>query len=424
MRGTLAERPSGTVPGIRSYALAILAVCGLAGVLSQFLRSSHTVIAPEIMRDLALSPESFGAITGAFFLAYGAGQIPVGMLLDRFGPRASMSGLLLLGVVGAVLFGMAGSAGAAFAARALLGLGCAAIFMGAYHACARWFPADRFSLTASIVSALGYLGGLFAATPMAFAAEVLGWRTAFLAIAAVTAAIALLLFLVVRDAPAGHTAATRAPEPLAAILVGVLQILKNREMHRVIAIALVAYATIATVLSLWAGRYLNDVFGLTGVDRGNALLVMSAAPMAGTIFYGSMDRVLNTRKRLVLLGAVATTAILAVLALLPTPGLFLAVGLLSLLSATSSYGVLVVAHGRELFPDHLAGRAMTTVNLAFFVGVSIMQPISGIVVGAFAPTAADAPPEAYRAVFAFLALATAAAILIYARAPDVKPRQT
>jgi sugar phosphate permease len=195
-------------------------------------------------------------------------------------------------------------------------------------------------------------------------------------------------------------------------------------MHRVIAIALVAYATIATVLSLWAGRYLNDVFGLTGVDRGNALLVMSAAPMAGTIFYGSMDRVLNTRKRLVLLGAVATTAILAVLALLPTPGLFLAVGLLSLLSATSSYGVLVVAHGRELFPDHLAGRAMTTVNLAFFVGVSIMQPISGIVVGAFAPTAADAPPEAYRAVFAFLALATAAAILIYARAPDVKPRQT
>lgn len=424
MRTEPGEIPVQAGHKLRRRALAILMVCGAAGGLSQFLRSSHTVIAPEIMRDLALSPEAFGVMTSAFFLAYGAAQIPVGVLLDRFGPRASMAGLLSLAVLGAALFGAADSAGATVAGRGLMGLGCAAIFMGAFHACSRWFPADRFSMVASIISALGYFGGLFAATPMAFAAEVLGWRMAFLAIATVTAAIAALLFTVIRDAPPGHPAATRPQEPLATALVGVIAVLKNRDLHYVIAIALVSYATIATVLSLWAGRYLYDVHGLTGVDRGNALLVMSAAPMAGSLLYGSMDRVLNTRKGLVLAGATVTTALLALLALLPAPGLILAVSLLSLLSATGSYGILVVAHGRGLFPDHLTGRAITTVNLGFFIGVSIVQPLSGVIVGAFAATATGAPPEAYRAVFAFLALVTIAAALVYARARDVKPRDT
>ncbi len=415
------SEPSATVARSGVRALVILAILCLAGVLSQFLRSSHAAIAPEVIKDLALSAEGFGLVTSAFFFAYALSQIPVGVLLDRFGPRRTIPAGLTLALLGSHLFGVAQTPGASFAGRFLMGVGCAPIFMGAFVACTRWFPPDRFGTVAGIIAGTGYAGSIFAATPMAAASETLGWRTAFFVVALITAAIGAVVFAVVRDAPPGRAAPARARESLGTIVRGVLLVLTNRQMHRLLAIALVGYATIATVFSLWVGPYFHDVHGLDNLSLGNALLALAIATVVGSMAYGALDRVFNTRKWLVLGGAALTVLLHAIMAAWPRPGVIAATVVLTLLCVVASFAVIITVHGRALFPDHMAGRAMTTVNLGHILGAAVVQSVSGLIVGAFPSEGGGVPEEAYRAVFAFLAVVTAIAMLGYWRIRDVKP---
>ncbi|MBI4182491.1 MAG: MFS transporter [Proteobacteria bacterium] len=406
---------------MRPRALAMVAVFCLAGVMSQFLRSSHAAIAPEVMHALSLSSEALGLVTSAFFLAYALTQVPVGVLLDHLGPRWVVPGGMMLAVLGAVGFGLAASIEGAYLSRWLMGMGSAPIFMGSFVACARWFRPERFGTIAGLISGVGFAGSIVAGTPMALASEWIGWRAAFFAIGGVTAAIAVALLIVVRDAPPGHPDLARAREGLGRVLAGVLRILGNRQMHRLLAMALVGYATHATVFSLWAGPYLNDVHGLSGVERGHVILAMGIVTVIGCFAYGALDRVFDTRKGLVMGGALSTAAMLAVMAAWPSPGVATAAVLLVLFALAASFPVAVTVHGRALFPEHMAGRAMTTCNLGLMLGAATVQSLSGVVVGAFPVVEGRAPEDAYRAVFAGLALITLLAAFVYRRIRDVKP---
>ncbi|MBI4183600.1 MAG: MFS transporter [Proteobacteria bacterium] len=414
---TVAASPA----GFRLRGVGIVAIFAVAGLLSMFLRSSHSAIAPEIMRDLALGAEALSVMTSAYFFAYSLSQPLVGILLDRFGPRLTVPGGLVLAVLGALVFGAAHSLETSFLGRFLMGLGCAPIFMGAFVVTARWFAPERFGTVAGVISAVGYGGNMVAATPMALASLVMGWRWAFAAIAVAAVAVGLALLVVVRDAPPGHPAHAHRPESLSAVARGVGQVLANRQMHRLLAIAVTCYSVIAAVFTLWAGPYLNDVFGLDGVARGNVLLAMALATVVGSFAYGSLDRVFNTRKGLVLAGSGSSVVVLLVMALWPEPGVAVASALLTLFGLVSAFGVVVTVHCRSLFPDHMAGRAMTTANLVMTMSAALVQTLTGLIVGAFPTADGLSPSAAYRAVFLFLAAITVAAMLIYRGIADVRP---
>ncbi|MBI4182985.1 MAG: MFS transporter [Proteobacteria bacterium] len=413
--------PVGKRAGLRGRAIAIVAAFALAGLLSQFLRSSHAAIAPEVVRDLGLSAEGLGVMTSVFFVAYGLSQPAIGVLLDRFGARLTVPAALVFAVLGVVAFGSAASLEQAAIGRFLMGIGCAPIYMGAFVVSARWFPPERFGTVAGVIVALGYFGNIAAATPMALASALLGWRDAFGAIALLTIAVGVALLVVVRDAPPGHPARARAPESLGAVIRGVRQVLVNRAMHRLLAMAVVGSSVLHSVFSLWGGPYLNDVHGLDAVARGNVLLAMAIATVVGSLAYGSLDRIFDTRKGLVLAGAALSAAILLVLALWPEPGAATVTILLTIFCLVGSFGVVITVHCRSLFPDHMAGRAMTTLNLVFSLSSALVQAVSGLIVGAF-PGAAGAPSAlAYRVTFIFFAAITFVAIPIYRRVIDVKP---
>ena len=131
----------------RAPAARIYVVLCAAYVASQFYRVANAAIATELMADLALSAEAMGVITGVFFLAFAAAQIPAGVLLDRFGPRYTMSVLFVVAVLGAVVFAVADGALALGIGRGLMGLGCAAGLMGSMVAISRWYPPERFAAT-------------------------------------------------------------------------------------------------------------------------------------------------------------------------------------------------------------------------------------------------------------------------------------
>ena len=397
----------------------MLAVLCAGFMASQFFRVSNAVIAPELMRSLSISAEAMGVITGAFFFAFGIMQIPTGMLLDRFGPRRTMSGLLALAAAGSAGFAMAEGAGGLAAARALIGIGCAAGLMGTLVTIARWYPQERFTKLSTTVYTVGGVGMLFATAPLAAAAGAVGWRGAFWAMAAITLALAGLLFAMVRDAPPGREIES-ARETFGEMLGGVRAVLANRQIWHVCAIQFVNYGSVIAIVGLWAGPYLNDVHGFQGVLRGNVLFVINLAVFAGVMSYGGVERRLGSRKRAIAGGSVASIAILLVLAFWPRIGPWPAVGLLIAFAVTSAHVMLNHAHARAVLPDHLVGRGLTLQNLAVFFGVAVMQSVTGIIVGDFTQTGEAAPEVAYRAVFGFLALMTVISLLLYLPARDVK----
>ena len=402
-------------------AVRIAATLCIVYMLSQFYRAANAVIGPDLMREISLGADDLGWLTGVFFVLFAASQIPAGMLLDRYGPRRVMAGTMGFAVVGALIFAIAGTLGGLSLGRALLGIGSSCLLMGPLVVFARWFPPDRFATVTAILIGVGSAGSLLATAPMAAAAQLIGWRGAFYVMAAITALFAVVVLLVVRDAPPGHAVHGQRGESLAESLRGLGEVLRNRRLPLIFPMNLTSYAAIITLLGLWGGPYLHDVHGLDGPARGNVLLVMAVAAVASYLAFGPLDRVFDTRKRIVLAGTVALIAALALLAVLPQPSLALVTAVFGVIGAISGYQVMVIAHGRAIFPDRLVGRGVTTLNIGTMGGAALMQVLTGYVIEALTPAGGPAPEIAYRAMFATVAAVLLLALLVYSRLDDARP---
>ncbi len=401
-------------------AALLLALTLLTG-LSQFHRSALGVIAPELSADLALSPAMLGAANGMFFAAILVMQLPVGIALDRLGPRLVVAGLSVIAVLGLVLQGLATDGTTLLVARALIGIGCAASFMSAVVLCARWYAGGDMTLALSRIFALSQIGILLAGAPLAWLAGWLGWRDAFLISALLTGLAALAWWRLVQNDPPHKPAPARNPESLMEALRGQFSIWRLPGLSRVLALHLVAYAAAATVIGLWAGPYLADVHGLDAKARGRALAAMGLAMPIGLLLVGPLEKHFFPRAALVTAGAALSALMLIGLALWPTPPLPVALGLLVGLIFFSSYPVLLVTEARGLFPDHLVGRGATTVNMAQLVGSALLPLLVGLVIGFFPIEEAVRPEVAYRAGFAVLAGSLLLGLAGWLLLPRTKP---
>src|SRR5215216_2293740 len=287
--------------------------------LSQFYRVSNSVIAPELARDLGLSARQLGWAGSAFFFALFAVQVPVGMWFDRYGARRTVAALSMLAMLGALWIASASDAADLIGGRAMVGVGCAASFMSAVFLCSRWFPPAKLATAMSWVFAASNIGTLAAATPLAWVAATVGWRNGFLGLAAVTVLVAVVFYAFVRDRPPDQPAPPIKRESFGEIVRGLLEVWTTPGLGPVLAMHFFAYATMLTVLGVWGGPYLYDVYGLDAVQRGNVLLAMGVAQILGILAYGPMDRLLRLRKKVVVGGAAVSVALLVFLALVPKP---------------------------------------------------------------------------------------------------------
>jgi MFS family permease len=402
-------------------AAILIAMLSATTILSQFFRSSTTVIAPELIRDLALTPEALGLANSAFFFALLAIQVPVGILFDRVGVRLTVAGLAILAVAGALMHAVVTTGTGLTAARFLLGLGHGGSFMSTVVLCSHWYPRERWSTVMSWVFALSMLGVVLAGTPLALVSEYLGWRSAFVVTASVSAIVGALFLLLVRDDPPGHTPAVRQTERAGTAVRGFAEILRLPGLLRVLGLQTVAYAVMASIMGLWAGPYLHDVHGLDVVARGNVLIAMAVGQTIGVLSFGPLDRHFDTRKWIAVAGASITIAILIGLAIEPRPPTWLAIGLLVAVCVASSYGVVVVTHARAFYPPRLAGRGATTANMAQLIGCALVPLGTGFIPALFPISASGYAPVAYRWIFATIAAALVLGLAVYLTSRDVRP---
>lgn len=394
--------------------------------MSQFMRAALSVVAPDIMADTGLGLDQYGTLAGAFFFGIALAQIPTGILLDRYGARITVAAMQVLAAAGTAGFALADGFWALFAARFVTGMGFASALMGGLVLAARWFSNDRFSQAAgTLIAASQAIGLLLAATPLAALSALEGWRWAFMLSAGVTLLTAAAVAVLVRDAPPDHPWHGRKPDKAGDVFKGFITVLRLKGMGYVMLMAMSGYPIMITLVGVWGGPFLHDVYGLEGVGRGNVLSALVIGGVIGLMVYGPLDRIFDTRKYVIIGGGLLGSSLLAILALLPQPSLFVVVALFVVYGITGAYYITNIALGRALYPDHLIGRGVTTVNLGTFTGVAVLQLLTGALMGAFGAEAGSqgtsAPDEAYRALFGFLAAYSLIITLIYTRMSDVKP---
>jgi predicted MFS family arabinose efflux permease len=402
--------------------LIIVATLATAYVASHFFRASNVTIGLDLMRDMAIGPEALGALTGAFFFGFAATQIPCGFLFDHFGPRRTVAGMLILATIGATIFTLASTWPVLLTGRVLMGAGFGAMLIGSMVVISRWFPPDRFSTLTAMVLSIGLLGNLAATTPLAWASQAVGWRAVFGAVVVFIALATIVVWLVVRDAPPGHPFLARIPEPPRQMLQGLMEVLRNPRLRPILAMNFCNYACTFTVQGLWGGPFLREAHGLSAIEAGNVLLAAVIAYQLGVVFFGPLDRVLDTRKWIAVGGTVVTISMLATLAFASRSPVWVSVGAIVGIGFFGAASTMVMTHGRGMFPDRLIGRGVATMNTAVMLGVACMQTLSGIIVGAFEPLADGARTEtAYRGLFGVLTVILFVAIAIYSRSQDIKP---
>jgi MFS family permease len=386
-------------------------------MVSQFLRNSVGVIAPNIAAELNLSAADIGLLSSAFFISFAAVQLPLGIALDRFGPRTVLLVCAGITVAGAILFAVAASAAGLIAARVLMGVGCSSSLMAPLALYAKRFPPERFATLVGLQLGLGTIGTLFATAPLAHAAADVGWRATFVVVGAVTLLGGLLVAIVVRDdAPAGAKAVRH--ETFRESLAGLVAVLRTPSVGRLFLMHWTGYATFALLAGLWGAPYLTDVYGHDLKGRGELLLLPVIAQIVGSVLWGPMDRVLGSYKLPVLVGAGLTIATLFILAFAGTLAFIPLAGLLVAFGFFSAYTPVMMAHGKSLFPPHLVGRGITLLNMGTMAGVFFSQAVTGLVIDLFPATQGHYPLDAYRAVFALQGAFLLVSCLFYVGSRD------
>lgn len=336
--------------------------------LSYLLRTVNAVISPALTAELGLSAASLGLLTSTYFLAFGLAQIPVGIALDRFGPRRVESLLLLVTAVGAVMFALGDSLQMLGAGRALIGLGVSACLMAALKGFALWFPRDRQSSMTGFIMAAGALGALTASAPLEAALPVLGWRGAFWIIAGVALAASLTLW---RSLPEVVSTGPRGRFGDALRVLG--GIYASPAFLRYAASSATFVGGFMALQSLWAVPWLMNVNGLDLGQAAGMLVVLNLGSLAGQLSIGLLGVRLARRgiEPLSLLRGGYVALLLVQTAILLSQGpLLLLWFLFGMFSAVNSQSYLAASRS---FAPALFGRVSTAINLMAFAGAFVVQ---------------------------------------------------
>ena len=179
--------------------------------LSYVYRSTNAILAPYLNNDLGINAEQLGLITSVYFLTFALFQLPLGILLDKFGARKVQSLLFIIASIGAIIFALGETVLHLTIGRGLIGLGVSGALMGAFKAMSIWFPKDRLSLLVSIFLAVGGLGAIAASSPLEAVLQLIDWRTIYFILSVTTLIVSILIFYIVPEKEISKEKSKRNP---------------------------------------------------------------------------------------------------------------------------------------------------------------------------------------------------------------------
>ena len=404
-------------PSVPRLVVTVLAPFALGYIMSYLYRSVNAVVAPNLVQDIGLTAGELGLLTSAYLFAFGLFQLPLGLLLDRYGPRRVQAGVFCVAAAGSLLFAYGDSAIVLTIARAMIGLGFAGGLMSGFKAVVIWFPPERRALANGCIMSLGGLGLLIATVPTEIAVQAVGWRWVFGGLTGVTLAVALLIFTVVPE-----KASDQPVQPFSRQIDGLASIFANKVFWRMTPFLAATAGSHIAIQTLWAGPWFRDV---AGFDRdGVALhLGMVALCFVVGIFGGGVvtdyfgRRGVGTLTVMTWILIAYMASLLAIIFEVMHPLAFYPAWIV--FGMTGQLSILAFVWLASFYGPELSGRATTATNLIIFLTAFAIQSAIGGIIDQFPATATGGyDPQAYQVSFAIvLAIQVTAFIWFITKVP-------
>ncbi len=392
------------------YRWVIFWILASGYVLVYFHRLCPAVVAVDMMRDLKSGGALTGFLSAAYFYPYAVMQLPAGLLSDSWGPRNTITLFFSVAFAGSLLLSLAPSPFWAIAGRGLVGLGVAMLFVPTMKILAEWFRVGEFAMMTGILMAMGGIGSLTAATPLALLSAWIGWRYSFMVVALCTFLLVILVWFFVRDKPAdfGWTSPRQDPPQDASaigLMEGMRRVLGSYSFWPVAGWFFFDCAIFFSFGGLWGGPYLMQVYGYSKSQAGHILSMLAVGMIIGSPLLSYLsNNVFKARKPLLIISSAITLVITSVFMLwvdrVPPAGLYLLC--LAMGVFTSAIVVIGFTTTKELFPVRMAGTATGLVNLFPFAGGAVFQPLLGYVLESQGRAGAAFTIAGYRQAFMVL----------------------
>jgi sugar phosphate permease len=367
------------------YRWLVFWILAFGYILVYFHRLCPAVVALDMMRDLRAGGALLGLLGSAYFYPYAIMQLPAGLLSDSWGPRRTITLFFGVAFAGSLLLGFAPSLFWAVVGRALVGLGVSMLFVPTMKVLAEWFRVREFATMTAILMAMGGIGVLTAATPLAVLSTWIGWRLSFVVVGICTLILGILVWLFVRDKPADlgwpspSDPSGPAPSPIG-LMQGMKKVLSYPRFWPVAIWFFFDCAVFFPFGGLWGGPYLMEVYGLSKAKAGHILSMIAVGMIVGSPLLSFLsNRIFKARKPVLVLSSLVVLGLTSLLAFytdkLPIPGLYLITLGLGIFS--SAIVVIGFTTTKELFPVQMAGTSTGLVNLFPFAGGAVFQPVLG-----------------------------------------------
>ncbi len=383
----------------------------LGYAISYFYRNANAILEGDLVIELGLGPADLGLLTSVYFISFAAFQLPLGFLLDRYGPRRTESILLLFAALGSVLFAQAESLSGLIVGRLLIGLGVSACLMAAFKAYVLWFSSERLAMINGLQMVAGGLGALGATIPLQNALSYTDWRGVFMGLAFITvfASICLWVFL-----PENQRNDEKIPT-LKLQFKEMGQVLQSRIFWEIAPLAAISSGTNMAIHGLWIKPWLRDVAGLSAVNSAQLLFAMTLTLIGGFLTLGIIAERLSQffDVRPISISVFGMTIYLFVQSTMIYGGIGSPLILVILLGFFGTASILVYAGYAQIFPKNLSGRVSTILNLLVFIVAFLLQWGIGAILEMWQATDNGYEPESYQAAIGVLVLLQATGLIWY-----------
>jgi len=357
------------------------AVCGLGCTFyfyEFFLQVSPSVMGKELMSDFSVTAEALGVLTGIYFYSYAAMQIPVGIMLDRFGPYKLLVVATAVCSIGSFAFGMAHTLLIVELSRFLIGFGSAFAVVGTMKLATNWFKPERFAVLTGAMITIGMMGAIFGESPLAYLVEAIGWRHSMILLSFSGIILTLLILLVVRDYPEGaeHEVMTAKTdrEPL---FTGLRKVLSNKQVWIIAIYGCLMYTPTPTFCGLWGVPYLMLKYDIPRTGAAAMTSIVFVGWAIGSPFWGWFSQTIGRRLTPMYIGTLGSIACLTAILYLPHLSITQMNILLLAFGIFSSGFVISFTLIKEISPRKLSATSLSYMNMMNMIGIAISQPLIG-----------------------------------------------
>jgi len=385
------------VKKVLSYRWAVFGILALAYFFVYFHRMSTAVVSTDLQITFGVGAASIALLSSMYFYAYAIMQLPSGLLTDNLGPRKTVSIFMVIAAAGAILTGIASTFIMVTAGRLLIGIGVAMVYIPTMKVLAAWYRKNEFASLSGILLAVGNLGALSAAAPLALMLDALGWQQVFIILGVITLVLAVLAWIIIRDRPSDmnlpsiqeiEAEETGEPVPEAKTTE---KIPMGKALKMIFGAGMkfwplaiwffFMYGSIMVYQGLWAGPFYHDILGWDKATYGLVLTFIGIGMILGCPTAGYIsDKILKSRKRVLIIGTVAFTIIWAIIWItagqITSAEAYMTINFM--FGFFGGFFIVSFAQIKELFPITIVGTSTAALNIFPFAGAAILQQVSGL----------------------------------------------